>query len=303
MLRSLLQTWLQNTAKAKVRDVAVRAAKARLASPPPTPPAEEPKPCHLGFVFALSIESGCFEDMLHGMLTVRGSGFAIREAGLGGRRIALILAGPGQHNARRATEILIDGHRPGRVVSAGFAGGLSPSLRRNDILVADRLVKLDGGELSVEVPPELSAVVEAASRRFLQPTRRDAASTGGIHRGTLLTVDRVIRTPRDRQSLFQRTAAQAVDMETFAVAEVCAARGVAFSAIRVTNDTADEALPHDVEHLLAQKTPAARLGAALGAVWHRPGSAKDMYQLRENALVASGRLAKFLADVFPSCCR
>ena len=85
-------------------------------------------------------------------------------------------------------------------------------------------------------------------------------------------------------------------METFAVAEVCAARQVAFSSIRVINDTADEALPRDVEHLLAQKTAAARLGAALGAVWRRPASAKDMYQLRENALVASGRLAKFLAE-------
>ena len=73
-------------------------------------------------------------------------------------------------------------------------------------------------------------------------------------------------------------------METFAVAEVCAARQVAFSSIRVVNDTADEALPHNVEHLLAQKTAAARLGAALGAVLHRPASAKDMYQLRENAL-------------------
>ncbi len=188
MLRSLLQTWLQNTAKARLRDVAVEAAKAQLGTPTATPPADEPKSCHLGFVFALGIESGCFEDLLQGMLTVRGGGFAIREAGLRGRRIALILAGPGQHNARRATEILIDGHRPGRVVSAGFTGGLSPSLRRNDILIANRLLNLDGGELPVEVPPGLSAVVEAASRRFLpghedhqqrQPTRRDAAFYGG----------------------------------------------------------------------------------------------------------------------------
>ncbi len=90
-------------------------------------------------------------------------------------------------------------------------------------------------------------------------------------------------------------------METFAVAEVCAARQVAFSSIRVTNDAADQALPRDVEHLLAQKTAAARLGAALGALLHRPGSAKDMYQLRENALIASGRLAKFLAATLSSC--
>ncbi len=285
MFRSLLQNWLQNTAKAKMHDAVVQAARGQLNAPAPRPPAEEPKPCHLGFVFALGIDSVCFEDVLQGMLTILAGGLTIREGGLGGRRIAMILAGAGQHNARRATEILIDGHHPTRVVSAGFAGGLSPTLQRNDILIADRLLNLDGGELSVELPPGLAA----------------AATQPGVRRGTLLTVDRVIRTPHDRQALFRRTRALGVDMETFAVAEVCAARQVAFSSIRVTNDAADQALPRDVEHLLAQKTAAARLGAALGALLHRPGSAKDMYQLRENALIASGRLAKFLAATLSSC--
>jgi adenosylhomocysteine nucleosidase len=281
LLHMLLREWLENPPKAKIYDA-----------------------CHVAFVFSLGIESGCLEDLLHGAITVRGGGFTIREGGLRGRHVAIILAGAGQDNARRATEILIAGHRPRCVISAGFAGGLCPSLNRNDILIADRLLTIDGCELSVELPPGLSAVVEAASRRFAltdergqhQTARRDAASTADVHRGTLLTTDRVVRMPSERKALFDRTGALAVDMETFAVAEVCAARQVAFSSIRVINDTADETLPCDMEHLLAQKTPAARLGAALGAVWRRPASAKEMYQLRENALVASGRLAKFLAD-------
>jgi adenosylhomocysteine nucleosidase len=280
MLRALLQTWLQNAAKAKVRETVAQAARGELASAPPPVPAEGPKPCHLGFVFALGIESGCFEDLLQGVLTVRGGGFTIREGGLRGRRIALIIAGPGENNARRAAETLIDGHRPGRVISAGFAGALCPKLKRDDILIADRLLNGDGVELPVELPPGFSAAAE-------QP---------GVHRGPLLTTDRVIRLPSQRQALFDRSGALAVDMETLVVAQVCAFRQVAFSSIRVISDAADETLPRDVEHLLTQKTHAARVGAALGAVWRRPASAKDMYQLRENALVASGRLAKFMAE-------
>ena len=76
MFRSLLLTWLQNAAKAKLRDTVVQAARGQLASATPSPPAEAPKPCHLGFVFALGIESGCLEDMLQGALSVRGNGFA-----------------------------------------------------------------------------------------------------------------------------------------------------------------------------------------------------------------------------------
>lgn len=277
MFRSLLQTWLHNTVKAKLRDAATQTVKEQLAHAKVSP-VDEPRPCHVGFVFALGIESGCLEDLLQGSVTVRGHEFAIREGGLRGRRVALILAGPGQDNARRATEMLIDGHRPSRVISAGFAGGLSQKLKRNDILIADRLLNADGGELPVELPA-------------------DTPTQPGIHCGPLLTVDRVIRLPSEREALCDRTGALGVDMETFAVAEVCAARRVAFSSIRVINDTADETLARDVEHLLVQKTAAAQWGAALGAVWRRPSSAKDLYQLRENALVAAGHLAQFLSEM------
>jgi len=128
------------------------AAQGQLAQTAAAPPADEPKPCHLGIVFALGIESGCLEDMLQGAVTIRGNSFVIREGGLGGRRAVMILSGAGCKNAAHATEILIDGHRPRRVISAGFAGGLCPKLKRNDILIADRLLSAEGGEMSIDVP-------------------------------------------------------------------------------------------------------------------------------------------------------
>jgi adenosylhomocysteine nucleosidase len=280
-LRYLLQTWLQNAAKAKVRDAVVQAAQRQLSSETDSPPVEAPKPCHLGVVFALGIESGCLEDLLQGLVTIRGEGFVAREGGLNGRRVVIILSGPGRQNAARATTILIDGHQPDCVISAGFAGGLCPKLKRSDILVADRLLNSEGSQMAIELPTSLSAMLDRP----------------GVHRGPLLTNDRVVRLPAERKSLFERCGAMAVDMETFAVAEVCRQRGVPFASLRAINDTADEVLPRDVEHLLAQKSGAAQWGAALGAVWRRPASAKDMYQLRENALVASLRLAKFIADI------
>jgi adenosylhomocysteine nucleosidase len=279
-LRSLVHAWLKNAANAKVREAVAQAAKGQLAQPAVEPPAGELKPCHLGIVFALGIESGCLEDLLQGAVTIRGSGFVAREGGLKGRRTVVILSGAGVKKAAAATELLIDGHRPQRVVSAGFGGGLCPSLKRNDILIADRVLNSDGSELSVELPAGLAAI----------------ATQPGVRRGPLLTADQVVRLPSEKQELFRRYGALAVDMETFAVAEVCRRRQVAFTSVRVINDPAGEKLPRDMEHLLAQQTEVARLGAALGAIWRRPGSAKDLYQLRENALVASGRLAKFLAQ-------
>jgi adenosylhomocysteine nucleosidase len=280
-LRYLLKSWLQNEATSRLRDAAGRAVEEQLSptSSPQSP--EEPKPCHLGVIFALGIESGCLEDLLQGLVTIRTKDFVIREGGLNGRRTVMILSGPGRQNAAAAAEILIDGHQPGRIVSAGFAGGLCSDLKRNDILMADAVLNSEGARIAVDLPAGLSAALQ----------RPD------VHRGPLLTHDRVVRLPAERKSLFQRFAALGVDMETFAVAEVCQKHNVSFLSVRAINDLADETLPPDVEHLLNQKSGAAQLGAALGAIWRRPASAKDMYQLRENALVASLKLAKFLAEI------
>jgi adenosylhomocysteine nucleosidase len=279
MLRWLLQNWLGNAAKTTLRDAVAQAAQKQLLNPTTEiEPLEAPKPCHLGIVFALSIESGCFEDQLQGLLTLRGGGFVLREGGLRGQRVVVILSTAGQTNAAHATEILIDGHHPQRVISAGFAGALSPDLKRNDILLADRLRTVVDGDMPVELPPQLTA----------------SLSQTGVHRGTLLTSDHVVRLPRDKQTFFHRYEAAAVEMETFAVAEICRQRKMPFTSVRVINDTADETLTPDVEHLLSQKSGPAQWGAALGAVWRRPANAKDMYHLYENALIASDRLAKFL---------
>jgi adenosylhomocysteine nucleosidase len=294
MFRHFLQTWLANVAKAKMREAVVRAAqeqaKQAAQSPAAGEPAgtslaaAEPQACHVGVVFALGIESGCFEDCLNGCVTIRGERFVAREGGLKGRRVVVVLSGAGRKNAAEATEVLLEGHRPQQIISAGFAGGLHPAMKRNDILLADRVVLPDDNELQVEVPASFAAL----------------AGQGGVHVGSLLCVDQIVRTPRQKEQLGERYGALAVDMETFAVAEACRQRAVPFVSIRVINDTVNEALASEVEYLLVQKTNPARWGAALGALLHRPGSAKDMYQMREHALVASLRLAKFLAGVVGS---
>jgi adenosylhomocysteine nucleosidase len=281
MFRSLLQTWLHNAAGEKIRREVLHAAAEQVAGAAADNPSADARPtCQLGVIFALGIESGGLEDLLDGATTVTAGGLKLREGTLDGQNVAIILSGPGRQNAARAVEILPDGHRPRRIVAAGLAGGLDPQLRRNDILVADHLLSIDGGEIHLELPPGLLAAI----------------ARPGVRRGALLTADNVVRSPAEKRTLFERYAAAAVDMETFAAAEVCQRRQVPFSAVRVINDPCDETLPRDVERLLRQTSGAARLGAAFAAALNRPASVKDMYQLRENALVASDRLAKFLAE-------
>jgi adenosylhomocysteine nucleosidase len=146
--------------------------------------------------------------------------------------------------------------------------------------MADRVADLQGNRLVIDLK------VDPAS----------LAKTPGVHVGAVLTADRIIRRPEEKRKLGEEHQVLAVDMETYAVAEVCLQEHVRFLAVRVVSDPVEETLPDDVEHLLDQQSGAGRLGAAVGTFWRRPGSVKDVYRLRENALIASDRLAKFLVS-------
>jgi adenosylhomocysteine nucleosidase len=82
-----------------------------------------------------------------------------------------------------------------------------------------------------------------------------------------------------------------------AVAEVCSREKIRLLSVRVIIDEVNRALPRDIDLLVKKKTTAGRLGAAAGAIVRRPSSVKDMWQLKEDALVASERLAKFLVGI------
>ena len=76
---------------------------------------------------------------------------------------------------------------------------------------------------------------------------------------------------------------------------MCSDEKVRFLSVRIISDGVDDELPIEIERLLDQPSFAGKLGAAAGAIFRRPSSVKDMWKLKEDAIQASDRLAKFLA--------
>ena len=131
----------------------------------------------------------------------------------------------------------------------------------------------------------------------LTVSKEALAATAGVHVGRLLSVDKLISTPDQKRQLGEQHAALACDMETMAVAQACVDAKVRLLSIRLISDAVDDRLPPEVEGLLEQSSLAGKLGAATGALWNRPSSAKDMWKLKEQAIKASDRLATFLIGV------
>lgn len=289
--RLLLQGWLHSLAEEKLAEAVSQARTGGAEGPThhapgdPQPSADvepaPPEPCDVGCVFALEMEQGGLEDLLSGVVRIRAGGRVYRQGGCRGRRVVVVESGIGAAAAAAATDALIEGHEPAWVISAGFAGGLAPTLQRNDVVLVNEIVRPGAERLAIDVRVSPEA----------------AARVPGLHLGRLVTVDRAVADPAEKRSLAAAHSALAVDMESWAVADVCRRRKVRCLVVRVVSDTVDDRLPQEVENLARQGTWAGKLGAVAGAVWRRPSSVKDMYHLREQALLASDRLGKFLVGM------
>jgi adenosylhomocysteine nucleosidase len=233
--------------------------------------APAPIPADVGIVAAMSVEVGFLLDRLGKLRKYSGPRYTVHEGLHTGRIVALVVGGLGRAAARQATQVLLDGHRPRWVISAGFAGGLDPALKRYDAVMPSEIVDLDGTCLRLDV-----SLPEAPGSR--------------LSTGRLLTVDAIVRTAAEKELLRQQYSADVVDMETSAVAAVCAERGVKFLSIRVISDEAGVDLPREIASLMT-RSGSYQVGAALRAIWNRPSSIKDFWALHEHAQEAADKLA------------
>lgn len=226
--------------------------------------------CAAGIVFALPIEAEAFARLVDKPVELRGGGIPFHEGTIGGRPVAWCIGGVGRERAARATALLLDGHRPRRIISAGFAGGLDETIARGS-LGEPGAVRREAD--STPLP------LAAAGRNPAQPPP------------VILTLDRIARTPAEKAALATATGAALVDMETFAVAEVAAAAGIPCHGLRVVSDAAADELPADLGRLVQPQSAARRAGAVLGMLGRRPRAVADLWRLWERAVVDGRTLA------------
>lgn len=157
------------------------------------------------------------------------------EGTLAGQPVALLALGVGRDCARIAAEITIRSYRPDLIISAGFGGGLTPTLTHGDIVVGTEILDLtsdDGYRVQWN-----TTFVRRAPAPFTAP------GNVRLHYGKIITVPEILLKTADKRRIGQTTGACAVDMETSAVAAVAAANGTDFLAVRCITDTDHDDLP------------------------------------------------------------
>jgi adenosylhomocysteine nucleosidase len=162
-------------------------------------------------------------------------GVAVRRhdglASLGGGAL-LAVSGMGGGLAAPAARRLVDAGASA-LMSFGLAGGLDPTLDPGTVVLPSEVISRNGTRFptSAEWRRQLGLAV---------------AEMTPVASGTLLSSVQPIDTAEAKAAAFRETGAVAVDMESVSVAEVAAAHGLPFMAVRVIVDGAADVLPQAV---------------------------------------------------------
>jgi len=167
----------------------------------------------IAITFAVPEESAAFRRELRKKQARTQNGFRLVDGELDGRTIRIAHIGIGLQSARERTALLLEKERPSLLIAAGFGGALDPTLQIGDVVVDRRT--------------------------------SPASIPGGsdFRLGSIVSSPHALETPGEKAELHRQTGALAVDMETDAIAAICAERGVPLLAVRAISDRAADFLP------------------------------------------------------------
>jgi adenosylhomocysteine nucleosidase len=141
------------------------------------------------------------------------------------------------------------------------------------------------------LPPLPELVIAAGFCGALRPQLK----VGDVLTSRILTVDRLVSDPADKLRLAEEFDADAVDMESAAIAEVCAAKRVEFRSVRAVSDTADTALSPELVRLLSGGNVS--IWKAMKALARRPALLSEFRRLARDTRLAARNLADALMTV------
>ena len=219
----------------------------------------------VGVVAALEAEARTLGPVVRRRdgLSSLGDGSLLAVSGMGGELAAIA--------ARR----LVDAGAAA-LMSFGLAGGLDPTLSVGTVVLPSAVISRGGARFltSADWREQLSNAIAK---------RRPVAT------GILLTCAQPIGAVADKAAAFRETGAAAVDMESLGVAEVSAAHGLPFVAVRVIVDTAADVLPRAV--LAASRGGQINIRHLIGGLAAAPLDLAALFRLAHRYRAATRSLA------------
>lgn len=212
----------------------------------------------IGIIGAMDAEVRGIESVMNKMKRTNIGGSDIVAGTVHGRSVALMQSGIGKVNAAFAAQLLIREFGVSRLYMTGIAGGIGGKLHTLDLLVPDLFVQYD-----VIMPGEPDGYMDILDRVGVLPDETisaELAAACGAKRGTMATGERFVDSEDDKADILRRfPAVVAADMESGAVAQVCARLKVPMACVKVISDAGDACEYYDFKMRAAEKAISAVL--------------------------------------------
>ncbi len=167
----------------------------------------------------------------------------------------------------------------------GFAGGLVDGLTPGTLVIGDSVTDSSGTVLTAD--SRLLAIAESVRLPELAAMR-----------GTIYTDNKVLTQSAEKQALARSRDVIAVDMETFAAAEVAREAGVPWLAIRVVTDGATDDMPFDFNAMTGADGNVNK-GRVIASALTHPRIIPALIRLGARSSLAAKNLAQFLEAYLP----
>lgn len=180
--------------------------------------------------------------------------------------IHAVVTGMGENNARRGFLAALEQHQPACVITSGFAGALNPVLKLGQVLC--------------DADPGFPLA--------------EALKTAGARHASFHCAPRIAVTATEKETLRRTAGAEAVEMESGVIRQLCRERGIPSATVRVISDVATEDLPLDFNALY---TADFRLhgGKLALTLMRRPWLIPRLIGFGQRVKFAAGELAALLA--------
>ncbi|MBU1749742.1 MAG: 5'-methylthioadenosine/adenosylhomocysteine nucleosidase [Chloroflexi bacterium] len=266
----------------------------------------------VGVLGALPIEVAPVRAAMQVSETATVAGVRMWRGTLAGRPLVLGQMGVGKVQAAMAAQMLIDRWQPVALVVTGTAGALDPDLGVGDVVVARAVRPHDvGAHLPDGFQPTGVRTFDERGRSVMRrdlpadPALVERALVAGeglpfrVLAGAVVSGDQVILHAERRQWLREAFAAQAVEMEGAAVAQVAAAHGIPWVIVRGISDVGDVVVPLDALNRYAEDGAAETWGRRLrvlladpAVVWRAGRLLGDLRRAARNAAQVTLALAQ-----------
>lgn len=206
----------------------------------------------IAIIGAMDEEISEIYSNLKSIKTIQKNNFYISTGTFNGNNIILTKSGVGKVASATTTQYIIDKYKPKYIINIGIAGSLSNNLKIGDIVIAEKMVQHDfdvsafgnpKGYIDNGIEPDKPTIFYS-DKNLVDKFKKILTLNKNINikTGTVATGDIFVNQNKQKTQIKKEFNADAIDMESAAIAQTAQRNNVPLIVIRTISDSNNDSI-------------------------------------------------------------